>query len=274
MNRWLTVVSYSKRVSRSVLFFFVLFNVWRFTTYAGVNEDFFVKGNQLYQQEKYSEAISSYQEIISGGNESFELYYNLGNAYFRLGTIGQAILNYERARRLAPLNEDVLHNLEIANFTKIDRIKVPPRFFLLEIFDDMIEFLGLKSNLNTFTKYVLGIYYVLMVLMLLRVLTRRQVLKRRLAYIVFPLFVGLILLVISLQIDIFSTTQTNEAIILMEEVDVRGAPEENAKALFSLHEGVKVKIQSNVINNEEEWLEIELIDGKSGWIINKALERI
>jgi tetratricopeptide (TPR) repeat protein len=238
------------------------------------NAAFFLEGNRLFQQEKYSAAVSSYEQILQGGVESSELYYNLGNAYFRSGNIGKAILNYERARRLAPLNDDVRYNLEIANLSIVDKIQAPPGFFLTEILDDLIEFLGLKLNLNAFTRLVLAIYVIFMLVIIVRILIRRIDLRQKLFYLVIPVFVVFFIFIVLLQIQIYKTTHTNEAIILVEEVDILGAPEENGKQLFALHQGTKVKINRSLSKNDKTWLQIQLLDGKTGWMDETALEKI
>lgn len=234
----------------------------------------FLEGNRLYQQEKYPEAIARYQQILQNGLESVELYYNLGNAYFRSGDMGRAILNYERARRLAPLNDDIRYNLEIANLSIVDKIQTPPGFFLTEILDDLIDFLGLKLNLNAFIRLVLVIYIIFMAVIIIRLLSRNPGLRQKLFYGLIPVFVILFIFLVLLQIQIYKTTHTNEAVILVEEVDILGAPEENAKPLFALHQGTKVKINNLLAKNSKTWLQIQLADGKTGWLDEAALEKI
>lgn len=238
------------------------------------NEQLFLNGNQNYQQENYDEAISSYESILKNGYESWELYFNLGNAYFRSGRVGKAILNYERARRLAPLNADIRHNLEIANLSIADKVEVPPKFFLIEIGSAVVESLGLKLNLNELTKYVLLVYLILMFLLIARILVVRPEIRRILFYFIIPIFILLILIVITLQVEIYSDKKNVDAILIASEVDVYGAPEENSKLLFSLHEGVKIRIQNNLDKDNAKWLEIQLSDGKTGWVRDTGFERI
>jgi tetratricopeptide (TPR) repeat protein len=237
-------------------------------------EQLFSTGNQNYQQENYDEAIASYESILKNGDESWELYFNLGNACFRSGRVGKAILNYERARRLAPLNADIRHNLEIANLSIADKIEVPPKFFLIEIGSAVVESLGLKLNLNELTKYVLLVYLILMFLVIARILVVRPEIRRVLFYIIIPIFVLLILIVITLQVEIYADRKNVEAILIASEVDVYGAPEESSKLLFSIHEGVKIRIQNNLDKDNAKWLEIQLSDGKTGWVRDTGFERI
>ncbi len=238
------------------------------------HEQLFLTGNQYYQQENYDEAIASYETILTSGYESWELYFNLGNAYFRSGRAGKAILNYERARRLAPLNSDIRHNLEIANLSIADKIEVPPKFFLIEIGNAVVESLGLKLNLNELTKYVLLVYLILMFLIIARILVVKPEIRRILFYFIIPIFILLILIVITLQVEIYTNKKNVEAILIASEVDVYGAPEENSTLLFSLHEGVKIRIQNNLDKDNARWLEIQLSDGKTGWVRDTGFEKI
>lgn len=267
-----------QKINPSIDFFIIGLILWGliFTGKSLANErvTLFLEGNQLYQQEKYSQAISRYEQVLEMGFESSELYYNLGNAYFRSNNIGKAILNYERARRLAPLNDDIRHNLEIANLSIIDKIEAPPKFFLTEILDDVIEFLGLKLNLNAFTKLVLAIYVVFMSLIIFRLFIRRTDVRKKLFYLIIPVFIIFAIILVLLQIQIYKTTHTDEAVILVEEIDVVGSPEENAKQLFALHEGTKVKINKSLSKSDKTWLHVQLVDGKTGWVKGTALEKI
>ncbi|MCI0512232.1 tetratricopeptide repeat protein [candidate division KSB1 bacterium] len=238
------------------------------------NEQFFQLGNQAYQQENYEAAIDNYEKIIGNGFESWEIYYNLGNAYFRQGNIGRAILNFERAKHLAPMNKDIVHNLDVANLAIIDKIEAPPRFFLNDVFDDLIEFLGLKLNINDLSKVVLSIYLIFMSLIIFRMLLNSPNIRRILLYLSIPMLVLLILALIALEFNLYTHQRLEEAIILVREVEVIGSPEEKAKPLFTLHQGVKVKLTKSITINGIKWREIQLIDGKSGWVQEEVLERI
>src|SRR5512137_1616096 len=97
----------------------------------------FQQANQAYQQQDFEKAASLYQQIISQGYESKDVYYNLGNCYYRLNQIGQSVLYFEKALKLDPHDADVRYNLELVNLKVIDRIEIPPRLFLFEFWDDL-----------------------------------------------------------------------------------------------------------------------------------------
>ena len=98
----------------------------------------FDKANSLYQQQEFDKAIEFYQEILSQGYESAEIHYNLGNCYYRLNNLGRAILSYEKALLLEPNDSDIQYNLDLANLRVIDRVSLPPRFFLFEWWDYLL----------------------------------------------------------------------------------------------------------------------------------------
>ena len=87
-------------------------------------------GNRAYIDGNYEKAIEEYSVIIDGGEYSMKLYYNLANAYFKLGKMGKAILYYNKALRIAPSQDDIRHNLALAEAQTKDRITVIPEFFL------------------------------------------------------------------------------------------------------------------------------------------------
>ena len=93
-------------------------------------QDLLQTGNQCYLDGKYEMAVQSYQSIIDSGYASAELYFNLGNAYYKSHDITMALVNYERARILKPNDPEINHNLEIAREFVVDRIEVLPEFFL------------------------------------------------------------------------------------------------------------------------------------------------
>ena len=102
-------------------------------------EQSFDQANLLYQQNKFGEARDAYEAIVHEGFVSGELYYNLGNAYYKTGDLGKAILNFERALRFMPNDDDLKHNLQLANLMIVDRIEPTPRLFLWDDWD------GVKS---------------------------------------------------------------------------------------------------------------------------------
>ncbi|MBN2012386.1 tetratricopeptide repeat protein [candidate division KSB1 bacterium] len=245
-----------------ILLFLIMITV----AHADHNSYLYDQANQQYQQENYQEATKQYEEIIANGFESWEVYYNLGNSYYKLGEIGKAILNYERAKRLASDNEDVKANLELANLKITDKIVEPPSFFLFTIVDGVKRVFGL----NTLTWIVVILYLVLMLIIILRILLRNgkfSIFTR----IVMP--VALVLFLVSaavLGLKIYDHTHIHYGIVLAEEVIIRSSPEMSSTELFTLHEGVKVQLQKE----NSGWFQIRLKDGKVGWMKQDAVEII
>ena len=108
-------------------------------------EQVFQQGNALYQQGKFAEAAGVYEAILKSGSVSGELLFNLGNAYYKTGNMGKAILQYERALRLMPGDDDLRHNLQLANLLIVDRIEATPRLFLWDWWEGLKHALSLRA---------------------------------------------------------------------------------------------------------------------------------
>ena len=100
--------------------------------YASEAENLVKMGNEFYQEKLYNKAIDVYQQVIHLGYEGTSLYYNLGNAYYRSGKLGLSILYYEKALKLSPGDDEVIHNIAIANAKTLDKIDTLPKFFIFQ----------------------------------------------------------------------------------------------------------------------------------------------
>jgi len=233
---------------------------------AGQKEFLFQKGNKLYEEGRYEEAIQAYQKILDMGYESSELYYNLGNAYFKKKDIGRAILYYERAKKLSPEDEDVKFNLRLANLRVVDKITLPPQFFLFKIISDFKNLFTLDQLAVT----VLILYSMAITVSILKILIRKRPIQRLSSLLIPPVIFFLIVFSIVFGVRIHEAKTHAEAIILAEKVEVRSSPQEEGIELFFLHEGTKVKIEEI----SGEWVKISLPDGKVGWVKGEVLEKI
>ncbi len=226
----------------------------------------FDEGNRLYQEGDFSAAAGSYRAVLEGGFESAEVYYNLGNAHFRLGDVAQAVLNYERAARLDPANEDVRANLVLVTQMLQDRIEPLPRFWVLSVFEWWMALVPREWLVGAVAVcyIVLGLTAVLLVLG--RSGGRRAAALRRLAYAgaVATLVLGGTLLVRET-----GWAVPEQAVVMAAEARVLSAPsEEGGLTVFTLHEGTRVRIDRRA----GEWAEIVLADGKVGWLPLAVLE--
>ncbi|UCD22956.1 MAG: tetratricopeptide repeat protein [Gemmatimonadota bacterium] len=228
---------------------------------------FFDEGNRLYQEGQFEAALESYLRIEQQGLESGALYFNIANAYFKLGDLGHSILYYERARRLLPRDEDVLSNLELARSLTADEITPLPGFWLFRAVTWWVRLLPTGS-----LRVVVAISYVMVmggiVALVLRRSTSLAAAARGMTVIGLALVVifGINLLVRELEIG-----QPEEAVVIVEEVEIRSAPSDDAAlTVFEIHEGTKVRIDRRA----DDWLEVLLEDGKVGWLRAEAVEVI
>ena len=222
-------------------------------------EALFDEGNHLYQEGDFAGAIARYGAVAEGGFESGALYYNLGNAHFRLGEVGPAVLNYERALRLDPGNDDIRANLALVNARLQDRIEPLPRFWLLSAFDWWMGLIpgGVLEVLVAACYLVLGAAVVLIVL---RWPEGWRGPLRRLAY---AAAVATVLLGATLLVRETGLAEPEEAVVMNAGARVLNAPSEDAGlTLFTLHEGTKVRIDRRA----GDWAEVVLADGKVGWL--------
>ena len=229
--------------------------------------EFYQEGNRLYQEGDFEDALASYLRLVEAGFESGEVYYNIGNAYFKLGDLAQSILHYERARRLLPGDQDVQANLELARSLTVDEIEPLPRFRLFSAVAWWVDLLP-RTLLITVVgaSYLVGTGVVL--LLILKRGVRVAVWGRRIA-----LASGVVFLLFGLNLTLreFELGRAQEAVVLQAQVDVKSAPlDDETLTVFTVHEGTKVRID----RLSEEWAEVVLEDGRVGWVPVRVLETI
>ena len=228
----------------------------------------FKTANELYMAENYDEAIAAYESILNTGVESAALYYNLGNAYFRMNDIPRAILNYERSLLLNPNNEDAVHNLEFSRTKIIDKIDAVDTFFLRAWINSLSGLM--KSNSWAIWSVIT---FILCVIALFGYVFGRYKLLKKIAF-----FSACFLFVISLSSFFFAKMQKDKyenrefAIVMDATVTVKSSPDESGTDLFLIHAGTKVKIRK--VFENQQWLEIQLADGNTGWVRVTTVERI
>ncbi len=241
--------------------------MWLAPGVCGAQESFFDEGNQRYQNGDFTSALVSYARILDDGLESGDLYYNIGNTYFKLGELGPAILYYERARRLMPGDDDLLANLALARSLTADEITPLPGFWLFRAIGWWVGLLGRPALV-----WLVGVAYVIaiaaLILVILRPATVLAAWARRLAIAGATVTVVFGLNLAARELGIGAA---EEAVIMAEETEVQSAPsDDSALQIFAVHEGTKVRID----RRSDEWIEIVLEDGKVGWIRADQLEPI
>jgi len=252
-------------MKRSVFFsIFIFFIFCSNLAFAQSPQEIYRKANSSYENEDYEKAVSFYEMLIAMNKVSPEVFYNLGNSYFKLRHVGKAILNYERARRLRPRDRDVLLNLKLAKGMMVDKIEEPQRGFLL----NMMLFLYDRMNINELTSVVWVFYLAIVILLIFAIFI---VSKRRLIfYTAGSIAVLLVLFTIFLFSKIRSENFIKKAIVISQKVDVRSGPKEDYLLQFTLHEGAGFR----VVEQRDSWYEISLSKDLRGWLPKDSVEAI
>ena len=221
-------------------------------------ENIFSQANELYNKGSYIEAINNYKEIIKNDFHSAELYYNLGNAYYRLDSIASSVYYYEKALQLNPNDREIIDNLELINKTLVDEID--------PITTPLIESI-LKSLSNIFYfetwGYISIFFSFLIVALFLSYYFANSSKIKRLTFVL--LCISSILMLASLINGNkgYDNYVNNEyAIIYSYETDLKTEPNFRSETLFMLHEGTKVQ----VIENYNNWIKVRLVNGQIGYI--------
>ena len=224
-------------------------------------------GVEAYTAGDYASALQDWEEVRSAGLLSRDLYYNLGNAYFKTGEIAPAILWYERALRLDPSDADVRYNLEFARSQTQDRIEEVPEIFF-EAWGHKMCYLLPSNTWAVLSLVFLALTVALALLFLLGSTSGR----RRLGF-----FAGIVTLLLALlgwdfaQWQRTEARQQNRAIVMRPVSSVKSSPSaDTAKDLFILHEGTSVKVLDTVSG----FVNIEIADGRQGWLPAKDIEVI
>ena len=224
------------------------------------------EADSAYAHQQYQQAIHDYEALLEQG-VSADLYYNLGNAYYRSDNITRAILNYERALLLEPGDADIRHNLQLARQKTIDKLSPSADFFLVTWYRSIVNMMSVDA-----WAWMALVTLALAIILFLVYLFAQRVAVQKLGFFGAALMVILFLLC---NLFAFSQKQTltsrNAAIVVAAETNVKSAPAQNGTDLFKLHEGTKVQITDDSM---KDWKEVQLPDGKQGWIELKAIEVI
>ncbi len=226
----------------------------------------FEQANSLYQNGKYKEAVVAYESILKSKQHSAELYYNLGNCYYKLNKVAPAIYNYEKALVLNPDDADVINNLKFAQKRTIDEIKVVPKVGFAKLLRD---FTGIYPY-NTWAWISIG-FSVLFLLAFVGYYFSAFTQTKRIFF--FGMFLFLVFLVISVAAALFEKSHwENErpAVVFADIAEVYSEPQKASSAVVVLHEGTKVF----VIETVSKWKKIQLTDGTEGWIDMQAIKEV
>ena len=222
----------------------------------------FYKANNYYNNSKYLESINIYESILAAGWESSNLYYNLGNSYFRQNQIGQSIWAYNKALKMDPRNEDLIKNLSIAEAKIKDRIILPDEFYFVKVYGNFKSRYTLKEwllaggiiVLFTVVSFLISEFHIFNNLKIVRVVKI------------------LILLTVTIHIVIldkfFDDDDDKFGIIIDNQVKAYSGPFYGDNSiLFNINEGTEVMIKQR----QQNWTKIILLDGKSAWVTSNKI---
>ena len=228
-------------------------------------DSIFDQSNAFYTDGKYQMAIDGYQDILNSGYESAELYYNLGNAYYKLNNIPESNFFYEKARSISPTDEDILINLSFAQNLRIDKIEKLP---ITQTQNFKINILNLLSE-KGWSVLLIILAWIACVLFVLYLSVNNSGNKR----IFFTQFIILMIgLIVVFTINYEKKKLNNEkfAIIYDKEIEVWSEPNKISELKFILHEGTKVK----QVDTIQDWVNIQLENGTLGWIQSSSIKTL
>jgi tetratricopeptide (TPR) repeat protein len=229
---------------------------------AEIPEILFEDGNRSMSEGNYKDAIQAYESILKLGYETGDLYYNLGNAYYRLHSIGLSAWAYYNALSMKPRDKDIIHNLQVTQARQVDRIEMPEPFILLDIYRR-------AKDIFTFRELLFMGSCLLLVEALLVFFIQFGLLLGSLYRHILTLMIIVTLGVHGIAIDkYFQNKRSHYGVIIANGVNTYSGPyfEENT-VLFRINEGMKVEIHKT----QDDWIEIILIDGKKGWIPTESI---
>jgi len=218
--------------------------------------------NSAYQEQNYQKAEQEYMKLVTDGVKNYELFYNLGNTYFKLNDLGNARLYYEKAAKFEPLNQELNENITMLMANIKDKEEVERSF---------IETL-LRKIYYTFSINLLGVFAVIFFILMMAfivflIMSRSAVLKRivKVFLVIFAVIFFLVTVTEVMRIRDFYAD--NNAVILDEVVIAYSGPNEDFPQVFTIHEGLKVSIE----RFDNEWVLIKLPSGNGGWVLTSAL---
>lgn len=229
-------------------------------------EDLLSRGNNAYQNENFEEALKYYNEIVHEGYSGSRLYYNIGNCYFKLNKIGYAILNYEKALKISPNDEDTKFNLSVANARIVDRIKEVPKLFIFDWWETILSAFGVTGWAFIVVLFFISLLGISLFWMFTKVQSFKQI-----SFMVGGINLGLLVISVFLLTASINHENANDyAILISSSAAAKVSPGTKSNDAFIIHEGVKFSVQ-NYVNG---WYEIKLPDGKVGWLPETTLEII
>lgn len=226
----------------------------------------FEKGNTFYQKGNYQEAINAYESIVKSGKESAEVYFNLGNCYYKLNKVAPAVYNFEKALLLSPCDSEIQNNLSFAKKMTIDEIAETPKVGFSKLISDFTS----SFHYDTWAWMAIVFSVLFLIGFVAYYFSSSTGLKR-------VFFSGMILFLLFVVVSVFSgfyeksrINNDRPAIVFADVIAVKSEPNASAQDAFTLHAGTKVTVLEDLGNYKK----IQLSDLKEGWIEKTAIKEI
>jgi tetratricopeptide (TPR) repeat protein len=226
------------------------------------SDNLFKESNDLYTNGDYQNAVEGYLEVLKSGFESAELYFNIGNSFYKLNNIPESNYYYEKAKSISPNDDDILTNLSFAQNLRIDKIETLP---ITDIQNLKLSILDLLSE-KGWSFMLISLIWMMCFAFTFYILSNDSKFKRSF-FSISLLFLILSSFTLFVNIEKKKNSEIKYAIIYDKEIEVWSEPNNISELKFLLHEGTKVK-QIDVI---EDWLNIQLENGTIGWIQSSSL---
>lgn len=226
----------------------------------------FQAGNDAYERGDYLEAAAAYRELLGEGIATAPLHYNLGNSLFKSGRLGEAILEYERAHRLSPQDSDIQENLEYLRTLTVDRITPEASPLKALGLSYLLDLTTPGQDAALFLACWIGAGTAFSIL----ILARSEGIRRAALYAAGLLLVPALIGGASLAVKGWIDSTRTHAVVLESQVNVLSGAGEGNPALFTVHEGLRVRLRAR----NEGWLQVSLENGLSGWIPAGVVEEI
>ena len=236
------------------------------TAFSSVEQVNLAKANKAYSAGSYNVAADLYQSVVAAGYASPELFYNMGNTYFKMNDYARAILWYERARRLDPGNEDINFNLNVANTKISDKIEPLPELFYKRWFNGLLQLF----SVDTWAMMCVFMFIAGLSGLVLYIASRVLILRKFGFWSAFSLFFLSGFSFLFAWSGYNFTKSASEAIVFAPTITVKSSPDEKSTDLFVIHEGTKIRLLDNISG----WYEIRIANGSVGWLPESSLEKI
>ena len=247
---------------RHVLFFILSINL----SFSQQN-DIFIVANEKYNSSDFVGSIEKYNELLIKGFHSPELYFNLGNAYYKLDSLANSIYYYEKGLKYFPNDYSLIQNLEYLNNLTVDDIESVPEDIVSKQFNDFIK----HFSLDTWSIITLIIAMLSCILFIFYFFSRSPKVKRT-SFTIFILSFGLTFFLLFINFEIYNVQRNLEFGIVFEKaIEVNFEPNDKSEVLFEIHEGTKIQV---IENFDIDWLKIKLSNGQTGWVIKNKIKII